>query len=62
MQDGMSRKGAWSTKQLHLLGVPFPLKSGWRKVIIGTKILKSDYDLYVELKDDHLVSLKPRQN
>jgi hypothetical protein len=55
---GTSRNGAWSYKQLRLLGVEFgygksPLK-GWKKDVIGDKYPECVIKEFLELKDKHL--------
>jgi hypothetical protein len=54
IKAGRSKNGGWSKKQVKLLGVEWPLKSGWIRDAIGKKVTKSDYKLFLSLKDNHL--------
>lgn len=38
LRNGQSDNGGWSKAQLALLGIPWPLKHGWKATIIGTTI------------------------
>lgn len=54
---GQSRNGAWSKKQLRLLGVDWPPVEGWINKEI--KITPKKYEQFLELKDKHLKNLCP---
>ena len=56
LNDGKSRNGGWSMKQLNLLGVNCLVK-GWKRRIIGTDVPKSNIDRFLSLKDAHLPKL-----
>lgn len=51
---GMSSNGAWNYRQLHLLGVEFPLKRKWRRRLLGKKITAAGIDEFLRLKNAHL--------
>lgn len=38
LEQGKSPKGAWGRKQLRNLGVPWPLKKGWKSRLIGKEV------------------------
>jgi hypothetical protein len=54
IERGQSRFGGWSKQQVELLNVKWPLKQGWKKRVVGTVISDMDYDIFVNLKDQHL--------
>ena len=61
LDRGKSRNGSWSRKQLSLLGVKWPLKSGWSRRMIGEIIPSKDAQEFIELKDKHLgIPKEPR--
>lgn len=47
---GASSKGGWSREQLHILGVPWPPPSGWKKRVIGQSIPPHEAEKFVALK------------
>lgn len=53
LRQGMSKRGAWSRKQLETLGVQWPLQNGWKQRLMGKRILASRARRFVELKDHH---------
>lgn len=53
-ERGKSRNGGWSRLQLESLGVTFPLKSGWRRRLVGTDVPPEAVARFMELKDGHL--------
>lgn len=50
IDDGKSDNGAWSAKQLAILGVPWPPLRGWPERIIGTEISESDYQTFLDIR------------
>ena len=58
LEQGLSRNGAWSRKQLIALGVPvrrrFKLIKGWKDRLIGSEITEQAKNLFLELKDKHI--------
>lgn len=52
--EAMSFRGAWSRKQLQLLGVKWPLKKGWKHRLIGTTYPKEVINTFISLKNKHL--------
>lgn len=53
LENGKSVRGAWSMKQIRLLGIR-KLYKGWKDDIIGNPITKQNYDKFLELKNKHL--------
>ncbi|NJK99581.1 MAG: ribonuclease HI [Spirulinaceae cyanobacterium RM2_2_10] len=51
---GQSDRGSWSKRQLQLLGVSYPLQSGWRQKILGQEISEQAAQDFVALKNQHL--------
>lgn len=54
MQQGASRRGAWSRIQLAHLGISWPPKHGWRRKLIGSQVNVEDLKRFLESKDNHL--------
>ena len=54
LEQGISRNGGWSNAQLRVLGVKIPLRSGWKKRIIGKFFEEIEIKRFLELKDAHL--------
>lgn len=55
LEKGKSSNGAWSARQLRLLGLDFnALETGWAKRLIGTDIPQSVIEAFLSLKDAHL--------
>lgn len=46
LEAGKSPNGGWPKKQLALLGVPWPLKRGWKRRVIGKFISVHDADKF----------------
>lgn len=53
LAQGMSLRGGWSMEQLRLLGVPTPLRSGWRKHLEGSMVSEENIAAFLALKDKH---------
>ena len=51
---GMSKNGAWSDRQLKLLGVEMPKKKGWKNKIIGNTYPTNVIEQFIYIKDVHL--------
>lgn len=66
LEQGKSSKGAWSKKQLQVLGVPitkeFKLEKGWKKRLIGSNVPKGKIYSFLALKDRHLKNCAPLFN
>lgn len=60
IQDGMSKNGGWSDKQLICLGAE--KVKGWRKRLIGKRINAIRYEKFLSLKDEHLKKGRRRRN
>ena len=56
MNKGKSSNGAWSNKQVRLLGEPDGMidNPGWQKRVIGRYISDVDAERFIALKDAHL--------
>ncbi len=58
LEQGLSRNGAWSRKQLVAIGVPvskrFKLWKGWKDRLIGSEITEQQKNKFLDLKDKHL--------
>lgn len=54
LEQGMSRKGSWSVKQLTLLGVKPTGDKGWKHRVIGREYPVSVIEEFLSLKDAHL--------
>ena len=52
IEDGMSKNGGWSFKQILLLGQG--RHTGWKRRVIGKQILTERYTEFLALKDVHL--------
>lgn len=53
-EAGKSRRGGWSRKQVSLLGVPWPLKDGWKQRALGGLVTRERAREFVKLRDGHL--------
>ena len=51
IRRGASGTGGWTRKQLELLGVQYPPRSGWRQFICGRFISEKDQAEFLALKD-----------
>lgn len=56
IEAGRSSNGGWSRAQVELLGVEWPLVSGWKKALIGKEVPDNAYQRFVAFKDKHLPS------
>ena len=59
LDNGMSRNGGWSAKQIRSLGVDDEItggmfKKGWKKRITGLDIPEENIKRFLALKDSHL--------
>jgi 5-methylcytosine-specific restriction endonuclease McrA len=61
LNEGKSRNGFWSNKQLYALGIR-EIKKGWKKLIIGKEVPDECIRNFLELKDKHLESSNSRPN
>lgn len=59
LNNGKSIRGAWSNKQLRILGLRkgFNFNKGWKSQLIGSQITEQQYKDFLELKDKHLDKL-----
>jgi hypothetical protein len=55
LEAGKSINGAWSMKQLKLLGVNHK-KKGWKRRAIGREYTQAVIEKFINLKDKHLVN------
>ena len=60
IEDGMSKNGGWSNKQIMLLG--FGRTKGWKRRAIGKQILTAKYNEFVALKNVHLKKKRDRDD
>ncbi len=54
LDAGRSDRGSWSKRQLQLLGVPYPLQSGWKQRILGQTVSEQTARDFIALKNQHL--------
>lgn len=59
---GKSDRGSWSKAQLEVLGVNYPLRSGWKETIIGREIDRQVAAKFIALKNKHLKKSSPPQD
>ena len=57
LEQGKSSNGAWSAKQLNLLGESYPLRQGWKSRILGQDVPVETIEEFLALKDAHLTEL-----
>jgi hypothetical protein len=43
--------GAWNKRQFEALGVPWPLKSGWKAALLGTRITPDQASAFLDLRN-----------
>ena len=60
INNGKSRYGGWSARQLRVLGVSRFVR-GWKRRVIGKRISKSRIDRFLALKDAHLEKFSGQQ-
>ncbi len=58
IEEGKSKNGGWSTRQLKLIGVEWPPVKDWKARVIGQEISDEDAQAFVKLKDAHAKSRK----
>ena len=51
MQGATTEQGGWNAAQIAVLGVPYPLQTGWKRGLIGTTIPFADYQRYLSLSN-----------
>jgi hypothetical protein len=56
LDAGKSVRGQWNHEQLGALGVPLPLRSGWRMKLLGRRVSRDDAIRFLTLKDAHLTA------
>jgi len=54
LEEGMSRNGGWNRQQLEVLGVSWPLQSGWRRCLLGKVVSAEAIAEFLALRDAHL--------
>lgn len=54
IEAGRSSNGGWSRAQVELLGVSWPLVSGWKKALIGKEVSENAYKRFIAFKGRHL--------
>lgn len=58
---GESSRGAFSRKQIELLGLSWPPASGWRRALIGQEISAEAAEAFIGLADHHLIEKTERK-
>jgi very-short-patch-repair endonuclease len=53
LEQGKSKRGAWSRAQVEALGVSWPLTGGWKKNLIGKEVSEEQVAEFLALKDVH---------
>jgi ribonuclease HI len=59
LREGQSDRGSWSKAQLELLGVGYPLRSGWKEALMGKEIDRGTAEEFIALKNKHLKKSAP---
>ena len=54
IEQGRSAKGGWNRAQTDMLGVPWPLETGWKAKLDGVEIGERTYARFLALKNTHL--------
>jgi len=54
LEQGKSRNGGWSNKQMALLGVERKRNKGWKWQVIGSKVPGKNVRKFLQLKNVHL--------
>lgn len=54
IDQGKSKNGGWTKKQLSILGVSWPPEKGWQNKIIGKEIDKDTLDQFLGKLDKQL--------
>ena len=54
IEAGKSLNGGWSRAQFLCLGVAWPPRRGWKRVLIGRKFHEVVIDTFLSLRDVHL--------
>lgn len=49
--DNATERGAWTRRQVEILGVTWPMQSGWQNELIGKKISQETADAFAEAKN-----------
>ncbi len=60
LKAGCSLKGAWSSDQLYLFGLEWPLEKGWKLEIIGQSFEQKTLVHFIYLKNRHLRKKYPK--
>ena len=50
MERGLSKRGGWNRRQLAALGVAWPLRSGWRKALLGRWVFREQANQFLKLR------------
>jgi hypothetical protein len=50
---GRSKRGGWNRAQIEMLGVPWPLRQGWKEALLARRVPISETDaaIFVNLRD-----------
>lgn len=56
LKEGASIRNGWSRKQLQLFGIKWPLKKGWKHIILNRDYPQEKIDRFLALKDKHIAS------
>ena len=54
VEQGISRNGGYSQKQMDLFGIMRPLLKGWKKRMVGVELDEKKIEEFLKLKDKHL--------
>lgn len=54
IEEGKSKNGGWSEKQLMLIGVSWPPIKGWKSRSVGREVASRKIIEFLALKDAHL--------
>lgn len=49
--ENATENGAWTSAQVKILGLKFPLESGWQEKLIGTKITQDQAKEFAKNKN-----------
>lgn len=53
-----TKNGAWTKRQLQVLGIEWPPKKGWQKVVIGENITEQEKSMFETSKLDKVKRCK----
>ncbi|MEO9871177.1 hypothetical protein [Ekhidna sp.] len=56
IEEGRSKNGGWSKKQLELLGISWPPEKGWQDRLNGKEISDENAEQFIKEASKHLKS------